>query len=82
MLDHSSLHKILLELQFCQTKLGFQEFSEKLDQALPIMFLRKRIKDNYFYSFRQIEALDRNLRFNDPGLYCPKLYNTLCPIWD
>lgn len=31
---------------------------------------------------KQIEALDRNLRFNDPGHYCLKLYDTLCPIWD
>jgi len=31
---------------------------------------------------KQIGEMDRNLRFNDPGYFCPKLYNTQCPIWD
>lgn len=35
-----------------------------------------------FLSFRQIGQLDKNLRFNDPGYYCPKLYGTECNIWD
>ena len=30
---------------------------------------------------RSIGALDRGLRLNDPGYFCPLLYNTHCPIW-
>lgn len=50
----------------------------------------ERLAENFdLFSFQlsdeeieQIGKLDRHLRFNDPGYYCPKLYNTECPIWD
>jgi len=29
-----------------------------------------------------INSLDKGLRFNDPGYFCPIFYGTPCPIWD
>jgi len=29
-----------------------------------------------------INALEKNLRFNDPGVFCPAAFNTECPIWE
>jgi len=29
-----------------------------------------------------VDTLERNLRFNDPGVFCPKYFNTECPIWE
>jgi len=30
----------------------------------------------------EINNLERNLRFNDPGVFCPAVFNTECPIWE
>jgi D-xylose reductase len=29
-----------------------------------------------------ISALDRNWRFNDPGVFAEAAFNTFCPIYD
>ena len=29
-----------------------------------------------------ISALDRRHRFNDPGVFCEKAFNTFCPIYE
>ncbi|XP_023341919.1 NAD(P)H-dependent D-xylose reductase isoform X1 [Eurytemora carolleeae] len=31
---------------------------------------------------KKIATIDRNMRFNDPGVFCPAAFNTECPIWD
>merc|ERR1711892_58466 len=49
-----------------------------------------RIRENLdLFSFslseqdmEEIEGIDRNLRLNDPGYFCPRNFNTQCPIWD
>jgi diketogulonate reductase-like aldo/keto reductase len=49
-----------------------------------------RIKENFgIFDFelnteemKKINDLERNLRFNDPGVFCPTVFNTECPIWD
>ena len=30
----------------------------------------------------EMRSLEKNLRFNDPGYFCPKSFKTPCPIWD
>ena len=30
----------------------------------------------------EIAGMDQNLRMNDPGYFCPRNFNTQCPIWD
>jgi 2,5-diketo-D-gluconate reductase A len=30
----------------------------------------------------EIAGIDQNLRMNDPGYFCPRNFNTQCPIWD
>jgi 2,5-diketo-D-gluconate reductase A len=30
----------------------------------------------------EIAEMDQNLRMNDPGYFCPRNFNTQCPIWD
>ncbi len=30
----------------------------------------------------KLKGLERNLRFNDPSVYCEKVFNTFCPIFD
>ena len=30
----------------------------------------------------KIKTLDRHMRFNDPGIYCEKVFNTFCTIFD
>jgi len=29
-----------------------------------------------------ITGLERGLRFNDPGIFCPQVFGSECPIWD
>ena len=29
-----------------------------------------------------VTQLDRNRRFNDPGVFCEKAFNTFCPIYE
>ena len=31
---------------------------------------------------QSLKTLDRHLRFNDPGKFCEKAFNTFCPIFD
>ena len=56
------------------------------DQDIKYVGKKKNIiqSNNHFIFIliRQIGEIDRDLRFNDPGYFCPKLYNTPCPIWD
>jgi len=50
----------------------------------------ERIKQNLdLFSFSlneedmlRIGKLNRNLRLNDPGYFCPRNFKTECPIWD
>jgi len=30
----------------------------------------------------KMEKLEKKLRFNDPGYFCPKNFKTPCPIWE
>eukprot|EP00090_Calanus_glacialis_P022716 TRINITY_DN35009_c0_g1_i1.p1 TRINITY_DN35009_c0_g1~~TRINITY_DN35009_c0_g1_i1.p1 ORF type:complete len:324 (-),score=56.34 TRINITY_DN35009_c0_g1_i1:80-1051(-) len=49
-----------------------------------------RVKENldlFGFSLSQqdmdeIAGMDQNLRMNDPGYFCPRNFNTQCPIWD
>ena len=31
---------------------------------------------------KAISSINRGLRFNDPGVFCEKAFNTFCPIFD
>ena len=56
------------------------------DQDIEYVEIKKNIiqSNNHFIFIliRQIGEMEQKLRFNDPGYFCPKLYNTQCPIWD
>ena len=48
-----------------------------------------RIKENLNLDFtlteddmERMKSLERGFRMNDPGNFCPKAFNTECPIWD
>ena len=48
-----------------------------------------RIKENLSLDFtlseedmEKMKTLERGFRMNDPGNFCPKAFNTQCPIWD
>jgi len=48
-----------------------------------------RIKENLALDFTlteddmdRMKSLERGFRMNDPGYFCPKFFNTQCPIWD
>ena len=49
-----------------------------------------RIKQNLdLFSFTlteedmaDIAGINQNLRLNDPGYFCPRNFQTQCPIWD
>lgn len=51
--------------------------TDRLGQNLDLFSFQLSDQDR-----KQIGEMDQNLRFNDPGYFCPKLYNTQCPIWD
>ena len=48
-----------------------------------------RVKENLNLDFTlteddmdRMKSLERGFRMNDPGNFCPKAFNTECPIWD
>ena len=30
----------------------------------------------------RIRGLERGFRMNDPAVFCPMFFNTMCPIWE
>eukprot|EP00088_Acartia_fossae_P054792 TRINITY_DN6324_c0_g1_i1.p1 TRINITY_DN6324_c0_g1~~TRINITY_DN6324_c0_g1_i1.p1 ORF type:complete len:320 (+),score=53.58 TRINITY_DN6324_c0_g1_i1:37-996(+) len=58
--------------------------------VIPKSVTESRVKENFdVFGFelndeemKKINSLERNLRFNDPGVFCPTVFNTECPIWD
>ena len=49
----------------------------------------ERIRENIALDFtltedemEKMKSLERGMRMNDPGYYCPKFFNTECPIWE
>ena len=48
-----------------------------------------RIRENLDLDFtlteeemEKMKSLERGFRMNDPGNFCPKAFNTECPIWE
>ena len=31
---------------------------------------------------KELQTLEKNLRFNNPGVFCEQTFNTFCPIFD
>ena len=58
--------------------------------VIPKTSKTERLKENIsLFNFhlanedmKEIEMLERNLRFNDPGQFCENAFNTFCPIFD
>ena len=48
--------------------------------------IRENIDINSFQltddEMKSMKSLECGLRMNDPAVFCPKFFNTECPIWD
>ena len=50
---------------------------ERIKQNLDIFGFEMTVED-----MEKMKNLDRHLRFNDPAIYCEKVFNTFCTIFD
>ena len=50
---------------------------ERIEQNLNIFGFEMTAEE-----MEKLKSLDRNLRFNDPAIYCEKVFNTFCTIFD
>ena len=50
---------------------------ERIKQNLDIFGFEMTVED-----MEKMKSLDRHLRFNDPAIYCEKVFNTFCTIFD
>ncbi len=53
------------------------EKEERIKQNLDLMDFQLSKED-----MEAIAGADKNFRFNDPGIFCEKAFNTFCPIFD
>lgn len=82
------MHKILLGVTVGQIVLRYG--IERGISVIPKTEKVERLKENNnLFGFKldsedmeKLKSLDRNMRFNDPGVFCEKGFNTFCPIFD
>jgi len=50
---------------------------ERIKQNLDLFGFELSIED-----MKELQTLEKNLRFNNPGVFCEQAFNTFCPIFD